>query len=130
MDVKEASGYSRFKYTKVPFPRARYCFAEIRKQHTRGSKRVSAFLCYVGENTGRIGRRNKAFSLNYVSIFDSGMANAADSGSLECAICLQNCVYPVQLPCKHIFCFLCVKVRYTSMGRGAGVEGIVQKSNY
>jgi len=28
---------------------------------------------------------------------------------IECAICLQNCVYPVQLPCKHIFCYLCVK---------------------
>jgi len=29
--------------------------------------------------------------------------------SMECAVCLQPCVYPVQLPCKHIFCFLCVK---------------------
>jgi len=28
---------------------------------------------------------------------------------IECAICLQTCVYPVQLPCRHIFCFLCVK---------------------
>jgi len=28
---------------------------------------------------------------------------------IECAVCLQPCVYPVQLPCKHIFCFLCVK---------------------
>ncbi|GCB71371.1 hypothetical protein scyTo_0005918 [Scyliorhinus torazame] len=27
----------------------------------------------------------------------------------ECAICLQTCVHPVKLPCKHIFCFLCVK---------------------
>ncbi|KAM9840615.1 E3 ubiquitin-protein ligase rnf146-like [Aulostomus maculatus] len=27
----------------------------------------------------------------------------------ECAICLQNCVHPVRLPCCHIFCFLCVK---------------------
>ncbi|XP_075718456.1 E3 ubiquitin-protein ligase RNF146 isoform X2 [Rhinoderma darwinii] len=27
----------------------------------------------------------------------------------ECAICLQTCVHPVSLPCKHIFCFLCVK---------------------
>jgi len=36
-----------------------------------------------------------------------------DQGSnevpIECAVCLQTCVYPVQLPCKHIFCFLCVK---------------------
>jgi E3 ubiquitin-protein ligase RNF146 len=29
--------------------------------------------------------------------------------AIECAVCLQTCVYPVQLPCKHIFCFLCVK---------------------
>ena len=24
-------------------------------------------------------------------------------------MCLQTCVHPVQLPCNHIFCFLCVK---------------------
>lgn len=30
---------------------------------------------------------------------------------LECAVCLQKCVHPVRLPCTHIFCFLCVKVR-------------------
>ena len=29
--------------------------------------------------------------------------------SLECAVCLQTCVHPVQLNCDHIFCFLCVK---------------------
>lgn len=28
---------------------------------------------------------------------------------LECAVCLQTCVHPVQLQCRHIFCFLCVK---------------------
>lgn len=28
---------------------------------------------------------------------------------LECAICLQICIHPVRLPCRHIFCFLCVK---------------------
>lgn len=33
---------------------------------------------------------------------------------LECAVCLQKCVHPVRLPCTHIFCFLCVKVRWLS----------------
>lgn len=28
---------------------------------------------------------------------------------LECAICLQSCIHPAELPCGHIFCFLCVK---------------------
>ncbi|KAL3285241.1 hypothetical protein HHI36_019351 [Cryptolaemus montrouzieri] len=28
---------------------------------------------------------------------------------LECAVCLQPCIHPAQLPCGHIFCFLCVK---------------------
>lgn len=28
---------------------------------------------------------------------------------LECAVCLQTCVHPAQLPCGHIFCFLCIK---------------------
>eukprot|EP00794_Sanderia_malayensis_P004674 gene4674-5283_t len=27
----------------------------------------------------------------------------------ECVVCLQNYYHPVQLPCGHIFCFLCVK---------------------
>ena len=26
-----------------------------------------------------------------------------------CSICLQQFTYPVELPCKHIFCFLCIK---------------------
>ncbi|CAG12895.1 unnamed protein product [Tetraodon nigroviridis] len=39
-------------------------------------------------------------------------ASSAASPALsvpECAICLQSCVHPVQLPCHHVFCFLCVK---------------------
>ncbi|NWS56321.1 RN146 ligase, partial [Chunga burmeisteri] len=37
-------------------------------------------------------------------------ANAAPSLTVpECAICLQTCVHPVSLPCKHVFCYLCVK---------------------
>ncbi|KAL7034232.1 hypothetical protein ACKWTF_007904 [Chironomus riparius] len=27
----------------------------------------------------------------------------------ECPICLQKLLYPVKLPCNHIFCFLCIK---------------------
>uniref|UniRef100_A0A8C6CT76 E3 ubiquitin-protein ligase n=1 Tax=Moschus moschiferus TaxID=68415 RepID=A0A8C6CT76_MOSMO len=27
----------------------------------------------------------------------------------ECSICLQTCVPPITLPCKHVFCYLCVK---------------------
>jgi len=32
-----------------------------------------------------------------------------ESSTLECAICLQPSLFPVKLPCSHIFCFLCVK---------------------
>ncbi|XP_057691421.1 E3 ubiquitin-protein ligase rnf146 [Corythoichthys intestinalis] len=40
----------------------------------------------------------------------SGSSNASPALAVpECAICLQSCVHPVQLPCHHIFCFLCVK---------------------
>ncbi|KAL3313073.1 hypothetical protein Ciccas_008328 [Cichlidogyrus casuarinus] len=27
----------------------------------------------------------------------------------ECSICLQSCLHPVELPCNHHFCFLCIK---------------------
>jgi len=41
---------------------------------------------------------------------DTAIASSSEPDlSIECAVCLQPCVYPVQLPCKHIFCFLCVK---------------------
>jgi len=34
---------------------------------------------------------------------------ATSACAAECPVCLQPCIYPVQLPCLHIFCFLCVK---------------------
>ena len=41
---------------------------------------------------------------------DTSVASSSEPDlSIECAVCLQPCIYPVQLPCKHIFCFLCVK---------------------
>ena len=36
-------------------------------------------------------------------------SSSPQEGPLECAVCLQTCIHPVQLPCRHIFCFLCVK---------------------
>ena len=27
----------------------------------------------------------------------------------DCPVCLQQCFWPVKLPCGHIFCFLCIK---------------------
>lgn len=40
----------------------------------------------------------------------SGSSNSSPALSVpECAICLQSCVHPVQLPCNHVFCFLCMK---------------------
>ncbi|CAK8675956.1 unnamed protein product [Clavelina lepadiformis] len=35
--------------------------------------------------------------------------SSANEELLECAICLQQCMQPVQLPCSHVFCFLCAK---------------------
>lgn len=35
--------------------------------------------------------------------------SAGTSSAFECPVCLQSASFPVQLPCKHIFCFLCVK---------------------
>ncbi|XP_030642710.1 E3 ubiquitin-protein ligase rnf146 [Chanos chanos] len=42
----------------------------------------------------------------------SGSSSPSSSPALpilECAICLQSCIHPVRLPCRHVFCFLCVK---------------------
>ena len=39
----------------------------------------------------------------------SDPSNSSETLILECAVCLQTYAHPVQLPCDHIFCFLCVK---------------------
>lgn len=57
-----------------------------------------------GSNNGGGGSGNSADSSC------SGSSNTSPALSVpECAICLQSCVHPVQLPCHHVFCFLCVK---------------------
>ena len=38
----------------------------------------------------------------------SGPARTGD----ECSVCLEPPLHPVTLPCGHVFCFLCAKVRY------------------
>ena len=41
---------------------------------------------------------------------DSGSAPSLSEGEpLECPICRSTAVHPVQTPCGHIFCFLCIK---------------------
>ena len=37
----------------------------------------------------------------------------------DCAVCLQSCVHPVELPCSHVFCFLCMKGASTQYRRCA-----------
>ena len=37
------------------------------------------------------------------------ITEGSQESELECSICLSPAVHPVQLPCSHIFCFLCVK---------------------
>nr|CAD7453500.1 unnamed protein product [Timema tahoe] len=58
-------------------------------------------------------RTKQLFDLEYIDqIFDRlKMRSVKNAGPSipECAICLQMCVHPAQLPCGHIFCFLCVK---------------------
>ena len=41
----------------------------------------------------------------YISISDQQSVQSF----IECSVCLQPCIHPVQLECRHIFCFLCVK---------------------
>ncbi|KAK7100022.1 E3 ubiquitin-protein ligase RNF146-B-like [Littorina saxatilis] len=38
-----------------------------------------------------------------------GKEDLTTEDSPDCAVCLQPSLHPVQLPCGHIFCFLCVK---------------------
>ncbi|XP_061674968.1 E3 ubiquitin-protein ligase rnf146 [Syngnathoides biaculeatus] len=56
------------------------------------------------------GSNGAAGSGNSAESSCSGSSNISPAISVpECAICLQSCIHPVQLPCHHIFCFLCVK---------------------
>lgn len=42
-------------------------------------------------------------------LFLSEAEDSNSSSAFECPVCLQSLSFPVQLPCRHIFCFLCVK---------------------
>lgn len=48
-------------------------------------------------------------SLTSAPLLEEAGDSPSPSSIPECAICLQTCVHPVQLPCCHVFCFLCVK---------------------
>ena len=48
------------------------------------------------------------FELSLLTEMAEQPQEEAEAG-LECAVCLQTSIYPVQLPCSHVFCFLCVK---------------------
>ncbi|VDI27838.1 E3 ubiquitin-protein ligase rnf146-like [Mytilus galloprovincialis] len=52
---------------------------------------------------------NQQASTKFQNIqYDSRLTENGDP-TIECSVCLQPSIYPVQLPCRHIFCFLCVK---------------------
>lgn len=36
-------------------------------------------------------------------------SDKSKSESIDCPICLGPAVFPVRIPCGHVFCFLCVK---------------------
>ena len=36
-------------------------------------------------------------------------SSTSPKASLDCAVCLNNCLHPAKLDCGHIFCFLCIK---------------------
>lgn len=41
----------------------------------------------------------------------SGDSDDSTDEESRCAVCFLQMVHPVRLPCSHVFCFLCVKVR-------------------
>lgn len=43
------------------------------------------------------------------AVVDPEKTTKDKTNNLECAVCLQHCIHPAQLPCGHIFCYLCVK---------------------
>ena len=50
-------------------------------------------------------------SLYHFHLVDAEKKGEVVVCGIECAVCLQTCLLPVKLPCGHIFCYLCVKVR-------------------
>lgn len=50
-----------------------------------------------------------------VASLPGGSEDSDNPDGPECPICLQPCMHPVELPCHHVFCFLCIK--------GAALQG-------
>lgn len=44
-----------------------------------------------------------------IKVLENDPGSPSDEEWEECSVCLQSHIYPVLLPCKHIFCFLCIK---------------------
>ncbi|KAK6637626.1 hypothetical protein RUM44_008048 [Polyplax serrata] len=47
--------------------------------------------------------------LDKVHMTNTSSIRNDNSVSIECAVCLQPSVHPAELPCGHIFCYLCIK---------------------
>ncbi len=41
--------------------------------------------------------------------FNNKLLNILIYISMNCPICLSLCVFPIELKCKHILCYLCLK---------------------
>lgn len=44
----------------------------------------------------------------YYSIIDDECDKQIEE-SIDCSICLGSALFPIRIPCGHIFCFLCIK---------------------
>lgn len=47
--------------------------------------------------------RDKSSRSNKAGVKNESFVN------VECAVCLQTSIHPAELPCGHIFCYLCIK---------------------
>ena len=56
------------------------------------------------------------------------MSQSSDT-ALECSICLNVCIQPVELPCSHIFCYLCMK-GFAQRGRKCALCRVDIPSDY